>query len=362
MSLDIAQVARQFQSLLPTLRQSARAREAQLALARQVLPGQSPDWGLLRGLTTEEPSRAFPLPRCPEDYGVLATDGSQIDIDRHAPATCYLINIGEVALSYGTRPGARLSSHPSPRLTERALSPETTTADDEVEDQDLVHVDLERSLAELQRLSEMLASADPALFTLGLLYGSLILWTAGAERYQPGTRRYVEDYVSQLKTIRLLARDKRLALASYISFPSSAEIANTLNLDRLLDRDLFGALLKSGERSAAFASRRRALELYEPEDRARFFYIQSGREVGRVEVPAWVAQDPERLDMAHAIIYDQCQRIFGYPVALMEAHQQAVVSEADRQTFWQLVSYNLEQEGLSVKESDKSRSKRVPWA
>src|SRR5439155_6106759 len=53
------------------------------------------------------------LPRLPRDYRVIATDGSQIEPDRHGPSEYYLINIGWAMLRYGDRPDAELASEPS---------------------------------------------------------------------------------------------------------------------------------------------------------------------------------------------------------------------------------------------------------
>src|SRR5213076_1731888 len=53
------------------------------------------------------------LPHLPLDYALVATDGSQIDVERHGMVACYVINIGRVFLRYGTRPAAKLSSRPS---------------------------------------------------------------------------------------------------------------------------------------------------------------------------------------------------------------------------------------------------------
>ena len=47
------------------------------------------------------------LPARPPDYALVATDGSQIDVERHGMAACYVINVGRVFLRYGARPAAR---------------------------------------------------------------------------------------------------------------------------------------------------------------------------------------------------------------------------------------------------------------
>ncbi|GAH84205.1 unnamed protein product, partial [marine sediment metagenome] len=67
------------------------------------------------------------------------------------------------------------------------------------------------------------------------------------------------------------------------------------------------------------------------------------------------------LNLAHALILDQCRRGQGYPVALSEAHEQAVVTGADRETFWQLVESLLVDEHLPSPSSAKSQSKRTRW-
>ena len=51
----------------------------------------------------------------------------------------------------------------------------------------------------------------------------------------------------------------------------------------------------------------------------------------------------------------------GYPVALSEAHEKAVVTAADRENFWLLVEQSLWGEALTLSASAKSRSKRTRW-
>ena len=60
--------------------------------------------GALRG--------GFAPPPLPPDHAVVAVDGSHVDVDRHAAARCFLINIGYVTLRYGEVPHAELRSEP----------------------------------------------------------------------------------------------------------------------------------------------------------------------------------------------------------------------------------------------------------
>ena len=357
MSLDIVQVAPQLEQMLTALKEGVARRDAQLSRVRGAtitLPEGSQNLRLDLTFEALEP---------PIDFVVLATDGSQIDIDRNAPASYYLINVGEVFLRYGSAPGARLSNHPSAKLSDESLVSQDAYPDEAVEEHDRVIVALERAVAEIDGLLELASSSDPSLPTLALADGTLALWTFGAERFQPRVGTYIEKYVATLKAFRELAVQRPLSLASYISYPGSREITRTLQLDNLLDRQLFSELLeRTGQRSSVFMSRSRMQEQLGTEGPVHFFYMNAGPEIGRIEVPPWVAEDPQRLSFVHTAVFDQCRRNFGYPVALMEAHEQAVISEADRQAFRHLVEQGLESEKLATGESMKSRSKRVPWA
>ena len=127
------------------------------------------------------------------------------------------------------------------------------------------------------------------------------------------------------------------------------------------DRELFSNLLGQGERSALFASQSSIVEKRYGEHRVYFLYLRVDDEIARVEIPQWVARDESRLNLAHSLVLDQCRRGQGYPVALSEAHEQAVVTGADRENFWALVESLLVEEHLPSPSSGKSRSKRTRW-
>jgi NurA-like 5'-3' nuclease len=74
-----------------------------------------------------------------------------------------------------------------------------------------------------------------------------------------------------------------------------------------------------------------------------------------------VAEDSPRLELVHAVLVDQCRRGQGYPVALSEAHEKAVVTGADRDVFWRMVDESMADEHIDAIESGKSRSKRTRW-
>jgi len=193
-------------------------------------------------------------------------------------------------------------------------------------------------------------------------------------------------YLKCLDELKKLNAERRLAMVSYISLPRSPEVVNALRLaicpfpqpdcDRdcptgdsrqcqgvagLTDREVFETLLPKNARSPLFASRSKVVRKYYGEHRIYFYYVSVGDEVGRVELPEWVALDPKLLDLSHALVVDQCRRGHGYPVALAEAHEQAVVTGADRENFWRLVEMMLARENVSGRTSAKSQRKRTRW-
>ena len=178
-------------------------------------------------------------------------------------------------------------------------------------------------------------------------------------------------------------------MAAYVSLPRSTEVVNAIrrslcphdaarcrqacgnrrsvvspcNLaNDFLDRELFQRLLSPGWRSPVYRTNSSVpRENYGDDQQVNFYYLNVGEEIARVEVPEWVAKSKELLDLGHSLILDQCRRGQGYPVAISEAHEQAVVRAADRRLFKEMVSQSLEREGLSAFTSEKDRSKRMPW-
>jgi hypothetical protein len=123
MTLDLVQEAEQMPALLARLvtEREQSARRLREALARLTELAAEPEalaarlraartkWPL--ALPLHEPvDRGYPPPHAPEAYTVLATDGSHIDVDRHAPAPCYVLNLGWAAIRYGADAAAELQA------------------------------------------------------------------------------------------------------------------------------------------------------------------------------------------------------------------------------------------------------------
>jgi len=323
----------------------------------------------------------------PADFSVIATDGSQIDVDRHQSTHCFLINIGRVRLDYGQNAAAQLDSLPQLYANEKDTIISSGHQEQRIEG---LLLGLKRSIEECRHLSEMateLPSTQPAI---AIMDGSLIMWQLSNNEFPDFVVKELLDngFMKYLNDMQELSRRNILTMASYISFPRSVNVANTLRLSLcpykladcirycryehvgqrhcdgisgVQDRDLFTNILHTGERSAVFISQAKIVMEKYGEHTVHFFYLKLEDEVARVEIPQWVACDPLKLNMAHAMIYDQCQRGNGYPIALAESHEQAVVSNSDKENFQQLLMTWLADEHINYTSSAKNHSKKTRW-
>jgi hypothetical protein len=330
-------------------------------------------------------------PPPPSDWCVAAVDGSHIDVDRHLPVSCFLINLGGSVLTYGSRPDATFFSQPylATDPLELYLIDPANTAQEEAVSGPLLG--LIRTVRELERLAEVASELPTGLPILALVDGSLVLWGLSGQGYKPFVRDAIiqNRFLPAMEKLRALSQDRPLTLAAYVSLPRSTEVVNAVrcclcphevsrcrrscgnrrsvlspcNLaNEFLDRELFQRLLHPGGRSPIYRTNSSVpRENYGDEQQVYFYYLHAGEEIARVEVPQWVAQDARLLDLGHSLILDQCQRGQGYPVAISEAHEQAVVRTSDRRLFKNMVSGALEREGLFSYTSEKERSKRTPW-
>jgi hypothetical protein len=352
-----------------------------------------------------DPGERHEASRVPDDFCVMSVDGSHIDVDRHIPIRCYLINLGGCVLNYGHSHDAYLFSEPSLPATERELYLQDTGSESRFHEQPLegALLGLKRTVEEASALARLVKNKAPSdRPVLALLDGSLILWQLGGgqqNQYPDFVRRaFLQDgIVEALESIRNISERSTIAAASYISLPNARDVVNLLRLAQcdysplgdcsrhcrttlpgerhcdtvhsLTDRDLFARLLAPGERSTLFYTRSSVVRdhygppaagfpLPERPHAIGFFYLNVGQEIARVEVPAWVASNETLLSLTHTLVLDQARRGDGYPPAIQEAHEQAVLTGTDRALFQSLLMEVLEEAKLPVYTSEKQRSKR----
>lgn len=340
------------------------------ALAEAALTASS---GPLRAVPLECPGDRTPAPARPATVTVVATDGSQIFPDRHVEPACYLLNVGRVALHYGTLDAPLIAAEPELRYRAADLA-------DLAEDDDEAAPPLDLNAEVVSALRDELELrwlCDTALDerrsgrpVVALADGTLIRWMLRGMKNRRLEDRLLDRYVAELDRFHA----EGIPVASYVSRPANAEVVNLLRLHvgeedwaeddaslrGLHDRHVFEATLVPGERSARFASRSRVLDRYGPH-RIVAVYVHTGLEVGRIEMPRWVAESAEMLDLAHAVVVDQCQKGGGYPVVLQEAHQRAVVRAEEKEIFHRVLARTLRADGTPVPTySGKAASKRAP--
>ena len=311
---------------------------------------------------------------------------SQIPPDTHGPLLWYVLNVGLVAISYGPAGSARLTGAPHLAWRDDDL---WVASDGQRHLIDSDRLAIRRGALELQGLVQLAREqpADPGVPVVALRDGTLVEWMIVRGGDEDALVSLFAPFVAALEELRAL----EVPVASYISRPRSPYVLNTLRgliceedeagcarwcntprieaeagplcarLRGLTDRCLFDALpLPDGARSALF--RRSVKESWQQIEAARgvhFFYVNVGPEIGRVEVPEWVAHDPSALDLVHATVVDQARRGDGYPSVLTEAHEQAVLRPGDREALDALLAVELLDEGLSVPlASEKALSKR----
>ncbi len=284
----------------------------------------------------------IPIVQNIDNYCVLSVDGSQIYPDRHQQVSCFLINIGSVVLSYGL---------PHKRVQFDSV-PFVFTNDDEEKlnfSTDLVNcrrqeLEFKAGLELGKKTAPILAGAPMIL----LFDGSLIFWHLSANDIEL-RERFLSIYLALLNQLY----QDRIPVAGYISLPKSKELVNLVRLylcdfdvkrtdlfepvNAVLDATIVRSFLKPFTRSIIFQNRSAVSQVYPDHLHPYFFYIHVGTEIGRVEIPAWIAQDENLVMQVAQVIVDQSIKGQGYPVAIAEAHEQAVVKGPDREFFYHVL-------------------------
>jgi len=333
-------------------------------------------------IPTGEPFDAsYPLPAIPERFTFIAADGSQIQPDRHGAALYHLINVGSLVYRRGSGQAPEPYSQPTLGYTETDIYENGILVTGNL-------LDVRRDLAEIARLADLCAAetsvgqignlphADTTR-TIAVVDGTLILWALD-ERAKDRQRAKVMAYLDQLQRIR----ETGAAVAAFTSRPRRTEVTRLLHLaslegdanraaqepnplEHLPDRAVFG-MLPPGARSAIFISPSSINhEYYRAEGHTvHFFYLNLTAEerdpvIARVELPAWVAEDAERLALVHASIVAQSRIAGSYPYALARADELAFISGPEREAFKEMVTTSLLRAGVRPALSPKAYYKTL---
>ena len=395
--LDLTKIAGQIPAISQHLQKEAlvsrqrieRAQEIQKsAITRQeILIEELDKWRdriIFAAATPIEPlDKAIDIPSVSYQHSVFATGGSQISPSHHEIAYCYLINVGRVMLHYGQSLHPLLDSLPEVFYEQKDLYIPKHWG-----------IRLEEWMGHKRTVSEAQMLADMAcqwvlppgshqdIPNLAMVDGSLIYWFLDGLPLE-AREHILPPILSAWEQLRVT----RIPLMGYVSASRSTEGINFLRLETcpyehpncigncgdlddkypcqtvtpLRDATFWSYYLQPGQRSPLYRSNLRILDLYEEAQRVHFCYVNVGSEIARVEVPQWLVEDSQLFNQSLSIMLAQVHKGYGYPVALAESHNQAVVRGSDRARFFslleqQLIRAGIKNIGTSYKEARKRGS------
>lgn len=299
---------------------------------------------------------------------LIAADGSQINPDRHAAIQFCVVNVGAIQM--------KLNSGETPEIftdTELLYGDDLLPNGYPLSDG---MVALKRDLAERSKLEELSKGLQGSVVTF--TDGPIELWGAKGEDAS-SYEAIVQKYLGVLSRLQ----GRGVITAGYVDKPSAdlvvrlLEIASADNeqtqklrefhpLRGVSDRWLFGGhknpLLPPGYRSAVFGIQSSSEKKYTGILSLHFFYLNVGTEGHpwpvRVEIPKWVADDKEKLDLLHGVLVEQC-RMMGskpYPYLLHRAHETAVVKMEEKQQIEQMLAMELRNQDEEVDDGSYKQS------
>ncbi len=389
MAIDFQQVYQKIQEIGSKVQERQKTLRERQVLARSLLVENADNLDALRYKVKKaweiDPNLrcALPIaealnfhtgpPALPSTAILIAADGSQINPDRHNAIRYGLINVGAIImrLNSGQAPVIRTDSQ---LLFDDELF--TPTGNQLTEGMVALRRDTSERAKLLELANEVSGEGIPVItFT----DGPIELWGEKDGENAADFEKNLKIYLSVLSQLQ----ERDVSTAGYVDKPAADLVVRLLEIVRATDDDLqtlriyhplrgvsdrwlFGEknnlMLKPGERSAVFAFQSKAEKYYTGELALRFFYLNVGTEGRpwpvRVEIPRWVAEDPEKLGNLHAVLVSQC-RMLGekpYPYLLHRSHETAVVSFQEKQQVEQMLDLELRRNGGTLDDGSPKQS------
>ena len=292
-------------------------------------------------------NQSYPPPAENHPCMVLSADGSQIISSPHDAIPISLINTSLISMNTGSSDAPRIA------ITSEILSEERNGIELNLLSEDLIS--LRRDVAELRILKDWNAPND--LPVVALRDGPLELYhePRQGDQFEKEFKNYTEGLSA------LAARD--FTLAGYIDRTRAGLLGQMLaiyfeersdGLAELRDTTLLAGMLPVGQRSAIFALQSSSSDHYPEALRIHFFYLNVGSNdkeyIVRVEIPAWVAEDTDKINRLHALLLAQCRIMGGrpYPYLLHRAHETAVVHFDEKTQLQDTLALELQRHGLDI--------------
>jgi len=384
MPIDYQQIYTKIQEIGKGARERKRTLEERRSKARELLIAYASELDVLRSkvdsakaidqnircaLPLDEPlTSSYPPSDSVIQATLIAADGSQINPDRHAAIQFSLVNVGAITMTLNSGEAPKIDTE-SELLFGDDLLPNGIPLSDGM-------VALKRDVAERTKLDELSKNIEGQVVTF--TDGPVELWGAKGE----DTKSYL-DYVEKYKGVLSRLQQRGVITAGYVDKPSADLVVRLLEImtadndqmqklrefhplrgvsDRWLYGELKNLLLPPGHRSAIFQIQSNSEKSYKGVLSIHFFYLNVGTEGHpwpvRVEIPKWVVDDKEKLDLLHAVLVEQC-RMMGnrpYPYLLHRAHETAVVKNEEKQQIEQLLTLELRKNNEEVDDGSYKQS------
>jgi hypothetical protein len=311
-------------------------------------------------LSNELADSAFNSAGPVSNYVLITSDGSQIIPSPHDALPVALINTSRLCFL----PGSGLAP------TVDVFTQFITDANGQIELRDVNEdlINLKRDVEEVRILAEW--QNDSGSPVIALCDGPLELFHQ--PRSESDFARAFDMYQAALGVLHgkgaIIAgytdRQRAPLVTKLIEFIN--EENQQVNLDGLDDLALFSEVLKPGQRSAIFALWSSSSQKYTGDLALHFFYLNTGSEkfpwIARVEIPTWVAVDPEQVSLLQFALLEQC-RLMGtrpYPYLLHRAHEEAVVHFDEKEQLVARLALELQRRGLGLSaQSNKLSAKEL---
>jgi hypothetical protein len=389
MTLDLAALIADLQVMSETMVEVDQTRRSALQIARERLKTyadalddihkkvkitreQNLHWRGSYPATDEPLDARHPCPALPSRVNIIANDGSQVPIDRHAATLFYALNIGYVIYPYGTDGPPHVETCPSLHFRDEEILDESG---------ELIPnavVNARRTVREMENLADVATAYAQFEPPLVVLSDGPLIWV------QPGRtprerRANLTPYLASLECLK----KAQAALGGYVDRPRSNGVLSLLQLATLrpeeltrerldhndmiglTDARLFAHLLRPAERSALFIRQSPMNALYAERDQEIWhFYLNVSDDppqplIVRIEIPRWVGENPPALDLLHAAVCQQCGIVGTYPYVLARAHELALISSDERRDLETMVAGALRRQGLEVYTSEKAWQKAL---
>jgi hypothetical protein len=386
MPIDYQQIYTRIKEIGQGAKERRKKKEDAQALARNLLALYASQLDVLRAKVetakqtdpnircalpvNENLASSHPPPASVIQSTLIAADGSQINPDRHSAVQFGLVNVGAITM--------RMDSGESPKIF---TNTELMYGDDLLPNGIPMSeglVALKRDLAERSQLDELSKGITGSVVTF--TDGPVELWGAKGEDVT-SYAECVEKYLGVLSRLQ----GRGVITAGYVDKPSANLVVRLLEimsadqdqvkklkdfhpLRVVSDRWLYGErdnpLLPPGHRSAVFKIQSSSEKKYTGVLELHFFYLNVGS-VGhpwpvRVEIPRWVVDDREKLDLLHGVLVQQCNMMGSrpYPYLLHRAHETAVVRNEEKLQIEQMLAVELLRNDEEVDQgSNKSSAK-----